>query len=223
MASINSKITRNSGRGIFECVSMEEQKEYYCRRFPKLAWNLVVMLLGNASVFNSLLYSGHFPKKNIPESFFGFYKRAFERVFSNTLLRENYFMQILFFGRVMYPEGPPVEADKEVWHKAKSALEQVELRYIKGNILEVVSSSDVPVDFLSISDVPSYFDAQTGREYLQRIKKAMNSGGKVVVRNYIHVPEGTDLSGYEVVTSKYRDAINKEKTQVYLVEVYKAD
>jgi len=70
----------------------------------------VLAILGNAAVFNALLYKGHFPKKNIPGSILSFYDDAFTRLFSQGPARENFFLQMVFFGELKYAEGNPSSA-----------------------------------------------------------------------------------------------------------------
>ncbi len=222
LSLLNRSLTRRKGAAIFECKSIEEQNEYLQSKFPKLSWNAVLMAAGNASVFNSLLYKGHFPKRNIPETYFEFYRKSFGRIFKSQLLRENFFMQILFFGKIKYPEGVPVEGKEDVFSAAKKVMDSVEIQYQRLDILGAVKQTSTPIDFLSLSDVPSYFDDQTGNTFLQSVRPGMAPGGKVIVRNYIHVHWRTDSKGYEVITSDFHEAIAKEKTQVYLVDVYKA-
>ncbi|NRA45581.1 MAG: hypothetical protein HRU09_11555 [Oligoflexales bacterium] len=76
-------------------------------------------------------------------------------------------------------------------------------------------------DFVSFSDVPSYFSGSEEQNYLQRLKKGLKFGAHVVIRCYLRIPEGTDLTGYEDVTHQYQDLIDAEQTQVYRIFVYR--
>lgn len=221
LSKLNRLMTGKKGLGIFETRNLDEQLDYFQTRFPKLAFQSVLYLLGNASVFNALLYKGHFPKKNVNASYFRFYWDAFSRLFRLTPARENFFLQLCFFGELRYPEGNPIECSEKVFHQIKKNLVdgQTQIEYRKGNVVEEMSRLE-GVDFLSFSDVPSYFSSRLEKDYLRQIQPSLSSGGQVVVRSYLRVPEGTDLRGYECVTARYQNSIDREKTQVYQIDVY---
>jgi S-adenosylmethionine-diacylglycerol 3-amino-3-carboxypropyl transferase len=222
LSAANRTLIGQNGIGLFTALTDSEHRSYLKTRFPHRTWSLVLGLLGNANVFNSLLYKGHFPKKNIPGSSYQFYKTAFDRLFEQGPARENFFLQMMFFGRVLFAEGCPVECDQEVFELVKRGLAKAEVRYVRGNIVEEAERSPVPISALSFSDVPSYFSGSTEKRFMQAIRPKMAPGGLVVIRSYLRVPEGTDLQGYEDVTSKFSKAIQAEKTQMYKVDIYRS-
>lgn len=221
LARVNRLMTGDRGRKLFETLSVAEQEAFLKNEFPRRAWNAVIGLLGNAAVFNSLIYKGHFPKKNIPESFFEFYRRALERCFAQGLVRENFFLQILFFGRLIFSEGLPAEADPEIFSQAKKHVDRARIHYVQGNIIDVLRQSEKTTDFLSISDVPSYFSGDTEREFLQRIRASLSDESTVVLRHYLHIPENCDRTGYRDITVQFEKEIAAEKVQVYSLEILK--
>jgi S-adenosylmethionine-diacylglycerol 3-amino-3-carboxypropyl transferase len=215
------RIVGTRGLMAFSALTQSEHDQYMEAHFPTRAWGLAVSLLGNASVFNSLLYKGHFPKRNIPGSSYAFYQSVFARIFAQGPLRRNFLLQLLFFGKIVFADGNPVECNPEVFAKAKAAAAQTEIRYVQGNVVErIAEMPGASVDFVSLSDVPSYFSGDTETRYLQHILPALSAQGQVVVRNYLRVPEGTDLSGYRNVTERYRAAIDRETVQMYLVDIF---
>lgn len=220
-----SKVTKvfvgERGRGVFAQPSLESQREYLRSKFPWRGWDFATWLMGNGAFFNGLLYKGHFPEKNIGQSYFQYYKSIFRRLFENSLARENYFLQLLVFGEIEYPEGNPVECDPKVYAEIQKHLRNgTRLHYTQGNAVEVAESSQTPIDFFSFSDVPSYFSGQLEKNFLKRVAKGMAQKGLVVVRSYLHVPEAPEISDYRVVTPEYEVPIRKEKTQMYQVDVY---
>jgi S-adenosylmethionine-diacylglycerol 3-amino-3-carboxypropyl transferase len=219
LSKVNQRITGLSGRRLFECLTLSEQLEYLKTRFPKKAWSTVVFLLGNAGIFNALLYKGHFPKKNLEESFYSFYAKTFERLFNQAPARESYFLQLLFFGKVIFAEGCPIEADAAVFKKVKDGLSQAEIRYQNGDLLEQAKGVDTPINFFSFSDVPSYFTGETERNFMQQISPKLAPGALVVIRNYLHIPEKLDLRGFEDTTHYFKRAIEAEKVGVYVVDI----
>lgn len=215
LSRLNRLLTGKKGTRIFEAKSKQEQLEYWQSRFPMNAWKSVLFLSGNASVFNMLLYKGSFPKKNIPESMFHFYVNTFDHLFRNTLARENFFLQLSFFGKIIHPEGCPVECKADVFAKAKEALKNTQINYVHGDVIEQIKQCEEPIDFLSFSDVPSYFSGERERTFLSDIRDRLRPGAKVIIRNYLHVPEGTDYSGYRDITGDYEKEALAEKVGVY--------
>jgi S-adenosylmethionine-diacylglycerol 3-amino-3-carboxypropyl transferase len=221
LSRINRRLVGTRGLGLFDCLALEEQARYLETAFPRRAWSTVLFLLGNAGLFNALLYKGHFPKKNIPESHFRFYSQVFEKLFRQRLARENFFLQLLFFGRVVYSEGCPVECNVDVFAQAKAAIGSAKIGYRQGDLIEIASGSEVPIDFLSLSDVPSYFTGALEKNFMQRVAPRLSQDALVVLRNYLHVPRELDLTGYETVTGRFREVIEAEKVGVYLIDIYR--
>jgi S-adenosylmethionine-diacylglycerol 3-amino-3-carboxypropyl transferase len=219
LSQVNQRMTGLSGRKLFECLTLDEQKAYLKKGFPKKTWAAVLFLLGNAGIFNALLYKGHFPKKNIDDSFYGFYSKTFERLFQQAPARESYFLQLLFFGKVIFAEGCPIECNSDVFNAAKEGIAQAEIRYERGDLMEKIKGVDRSIDFLSFSDVPSYFTGDTERSFMQIARPKLSSGALTVNRNYLHIPEKTQMQGFENATNEFQSAIDAEKVGVYVVDI----
>jgi S-adenosylmethionine-diacylglycerol 3-amino-3-carboxypropyl transferase len=220
LSRINRKITGLKGIGLFAAMNNSEHNLYMKTRFPQANWAITVALLGNAGVFNSLLYKGHFPQKNISESSFQFYKQTFEKIFALGPVRQNFLMQLLFFGKILFQEGNPVECDPVVYEQSRKALHSCSVNYVCGNLIEEAENSKTPIDFLSLSDVSSYFSGELEKTFMQRIRSGMADGGLVIIRNYLRIPEGTDKSGFELVSNRYHSIIEKEKVQMYTIDIF---
>lgn len=223
LAWMNRKLTGAAGLELFTAQTDDEHAAFMQTRFPKAAWSATIAILGNAGIFNSLLYKGSFPKKNIEKSFHRFYSDCFEQLFSLGPARQNFFLQLLFFGKVMFAEGCPVECDPAVFAQAKAALSATEVVYVEGDLIAQARAAPVPIDFLSLSDVPSYFTGALERSFLRDVSANLAPGARVVLRSYIHVPEGLDTAGFNVVTSRYQEVVRREKVGVYLVDIFERD
>lgn len=226
IAKMGRRIVGSRYDEIFSFYSLAEQRRYFDKALKDLKWlwfpRLVLFLVGNARFFNSFLYKGDFVRKNHELSSFAFYQRAFRRLFLQGLTRENFFLQICFLGEVRFPEGNPVEALSENFQKIRAGLSRCRIRYELCDVLEVAQrSEESPFDFVSLSDVPSYFQGELEVQYLQKLRRGLNKGALVVVRFYLRTPENTDFSGFEEVTEEYRDLIDAEKTQMYSIHVYR--
>lgn len=204
---------------IFEFTDIADQKRYWNEDFPKFRWTLALMTVGNASFFNALLYKGHFAKKNIPESHFDFYKAAYGRIFETTLARENFFAQLSFLGQVTYPEGVPFEANPAYFQKIKDGIKQTKFEFRKEDINSIIKKGTDIFDFVSYSDVPSYFSGETEKEFLQWARPGLAPNARVVLRHYLRVPENMNLSGFVDETSSWTQLVNQEKTQMYKIQI----
>lgn len=206
-----------------EFSDLESQKKYIQTNFPHLRWKMVLKILGNATVFNALLYKGHFVEKNTPGTHYDYYLNAFKRIFSQTLIKDNFFAQLCFFGEIISPEAIPVEGHKENFEAMKDwLLKNHSAKLMMGDILRLIAndSSIKDIDYLSFSDVPSYFRGDIEIDFLQTVRPKLAPGGVVVVRNYLRMPEGTNVSGYKDVTEEYIHEFFDEKVQMYMIKVY---
>jgi S-adenosylmethionine-diacylglycerol 3-amino-3-carboxypropyl transferase len=77
------------------------------------------------------------------------------------------------------------------------------------------------LDYISLSDVPSYFSGVTEREFMQWMKPYLKMGAHIVLRHYLRKPEAMNLTGFRDVTVSYQDYFSFEKVQMYECEVYK--
>lgn len=202
---------------LFSFHSIEDQKRYYETEFPQAKWKLVLFLLGNKSVFNALLYKGDFIKKNDPQTHYQYYFSAFDRLFTTVLARESFFLNLCFFGKLKFHEGNPVESNLESLERIKAS--KAEVKFLASDMIQHLSSGEHKYDFLSLSDVPSYFGGDLEKSFLQKIQPSLNPGATVVIRYYLRICD-TDISGYKDVTNDYADLVRHEKVQMYKVNIY---
>jgi len=221
LSRINRLFTGKKGARLFEYKASSDYYNYLKNGFPHIAWKLTVLLLGNAAVFNTLLYKGNFPKKNIPGTLYSFYVNSFNRLFNQGPARNNFLLQLLFFGKLLFPEGNPIECNQKIFLLAKEGLKQSSIAYIHGDIIEEAIKSSERIDFVSFSDVPSYFSGETEKTFLQKIHTKLSSDCLLVIRNYLHVPKDTETKVYDDVTNHYKSLIEKEKIQMYVISILK--
>lgn len=219
---LSQVVRRVAGRRaveLFRPTTLAEARDFVRQRFPRRRWLLCVLFLGNAKVFNALLYKRSFPQKNLGQSFFSFYRDTFDRLFAQGPARESFFLQLMILGELRFPEGNPIECQPELFARIKAGIEGAEIDYREVDLTDPAIELAEPVDFLSFSDVPSYFSGELERDYLQRLREKLAPGGRVVLRYYIHVPEGTRREGFEDLRDDYRDLIEAEKVGVYSFDI----
>lgn len=220
LSRINKWIVGNKGLGIFACQTKKEQEDYLKNQFPQKAWSLAVFMLGNAVVFNTLLYKGNFPQKNIPKSMYAFYSERLKYLFEQDIARRNYFLQLLFFGRLQFSDGLPIECDSEIFLNAKKGLQKAKIIYVCNDAIDEAKRTAIPIDFLSFSDLPSYLGSPREQEFLQEVKNSISSGGIVVNRYYLRIPNNLDEDGYQNITGAFKEIIAREKIQMYAFGIY---
>lgn len=196
---------------------LNSQQDYYRNEFPMNRWKAVLFLVGNKTLFNALLYKGNFIEKNISESHFDFYLNAFERLFTRSLAQKSFFVQLCFYGKIQSLHGVPVEARNESHDRIKDF--KGEVHYIHADLLAHLKSGERKYDFLSLSDVPSYFKGDVERDFMQMIRPGLNLGAIIVNRYYLRIPE-CDLRGFSDITSKHQNLLDEELVQMYRIKVY---
>jgi S-adenosylmethionine-diacylglycerol 3-amino-3-carboxypropyl transferase len=221
LSVINRAIVGKRALKLFDFHTKSEHDNYLQTQFPHKAWATSIFLLGNSRVFNFLLYKGNFPKKNITKSMYCFYKEAFQKLFSRNLVRTNFLLQLLFFGELKFQEGLPLECNHEMFYKAKMGIQKAEIKYIHGDIMNEVKRTQPKIDFLSFSDIASYFHPPLEQSFLQDIKTSLSPGAIVVNRYYLRIPEDLNINEYKNVTDSFFEAIMNEKTQMYHFGIYK--
>ena len=220
LSKIMKKIMGKEGSKILEFDNLAKQQEYYHTKFSHWRWSLVLFLLGNKTVFNALLYKGSFIKKNVPESHYEYYKGAFDNLFSKQLAAESFFLQLCFYGKLRDVRSVPIEARRESFDKIKESLAAgCQVATVQQDILSYLKEQK-EVDFVSLSDVPSYFSGATEFNFLQDIRPSLNPGALVVVRSYLRIPSA-DSSGYSDESQHYQALAQQEKVQMYRIAVFK--
>ncbi len=197
--------------------SLEEQKQYFKSEFPWWRWNIIVSIIGNKALFNLLLYKGDFVVKNVENSYFDYYSTAFKKLFSQDLAQKSFFIQLLLRGIVTDPVGNINEAQENSFNEIKKNIQNVKLHYLQGDFL-TASESLEEIDFISMSNVPSYLSGDIEKNHLNGLSKRLSSKGCIVSRYYLRVPD-TDRSQYQDITKDFQEAINNEKVQMYQIEI----
>jgi S-adenosylmethionine-diacylglycerol 3-amino-3-carboxypropyl transferase len=176
-------------------------------------------ILGNKALFNALLYKGDFIKKNVDETYIQYYDKAFNHLMHHDLVKKSYFMQLCYYGRIVYPEGNLLEGKKKTFNEMKKHLKRVKIQYLEKDIITSIKD-EKDVDFVSLSDVPSYFSGDLEKKFFQIIKPGLASDAIVINRNYLRIPN-SDRSGYKDISSEYQKELADEKVQMYHIEVLK--
>lgn len=217
LSNINKVFLGNDYDRIMHFENLQDQIQYYKNDFPILRWKIVVFLLGNKSLFNALLYKGDFIEKNSPLSHFDYYLNAFDRLFTTDLASKSFFLNLCIFGRINSQNGVPVEAHIETIEQIKKS--NAIINYINEDFVSHLAKGEKQYDFLSLSDVPSYFKGNIERDFLQIIRPSLTKDAIIVVRYYLR-KSSCDLDGFVDISSKFKNLFDHEKVQMYDIHVY---
>jgi S-adenosylmethionine-diacylglycerol 3-amino-3-carboxypropyl transferase len=218
LARVNGVISGERGRQLFESDDLDAQRHYMATRFPVRAWKLVIALLGNSTVLNSLLYRGAFPKKTLPASTYAIYSDIFNRLFTNVLARRSFFLQMVFFGELRYRDGFPIECSPEVYSAAQQSARLNAIEFVHGDIVEYVRQCG-GAGFVSLSDVPSFLHGDRSRAFLGAMQPGLLPGALVVSRGHLRIV-APDTRGFDDRSSEFADCIATETTQLWRVNIY---
>jgi S-adenosylmethionine-diacylglycerol 3-amino-3-carboxypropyl transferase len=202
---------------IFSISDQTEYNTYLSEKFPWKRWDFLTMLLSNSMFFNVMLYGRQFPKLNVADGFGDFYSKSLRSALQCCPARQNFFIQILFFGRVVYPEALTLDVDANLYRLAKESNSIVEIK--QGNLLRDAGSKQHPISLFAVSDVPSYFRGDMARDWLQLVREQMAPGGMLIARYYRHVPEATNYAGWHNQNHRYTELCKREKTQMYRYDI----
>lgn len=222
LSKVSSLVVGNKAREIFDQPDQLSSGLYFETEFPHMRFRVVLFLLGNSVVLNSILYRGFFPKKNIARSTYSIYKDIFTRLLRDRLPRDSFFLQLALLGELKYPEGNPDECEPQVFHAAKRALASTELRLREIDYHSFFKNDAENVDFVSFSDVPSFLPNGEAHQFLQHMSRALVQDALVVTRGHLRVAH-PNTTGFRVVSDDYPELMIRERTQLWKVQVYKKE
>ncbi|MDB5820171.1 MAG: putative transferase [Rhizobacter sp.] len=219
LSVLNRVLVGPLGRAIFDAPTLAAQQAFFREQFPRRRFALVTRLLGNASVLNALLYRGAFPARNIEGSAAKFYDALFHRLLFDLPVRESFFLQLLFLGRIEFEEGMPAECEADIFEAAKAGLRNARVELVRGDLVRSLQGLR-RVGFVSASDVPSFMPDPAAHAFLQSIRPTLSDGATVVTRGHLRVVSPR-LEGFRDITSAHAESLTAERTQLWHVNIYR--
>ncbi len=220
-----SKVTRavlgNACDRLFEQSDVQAQAGYFRHGFPRLRWKLVLTLLGNSTALNSLLYKGDFPEKNIPKSYLRIYSEIFERLLTQFPARSSFFLQLIFLGAIRFEQGLPVECRPDVYARAQASLKYCDVHFVEGDVMASFGVTGGNIDYLSLSDVPSFLPDEAAASCLQLARPYMRKGGLAVIRGHVRLVRPL-LEGFRDDSLRFADAASRETTGLWHIHAFQA-
>lgn len=213
-------VLRMDVRPIFEAHSLDQQLELFRTHWKPLVFKAFLRLVANEYVFNRFLYKGHFAgsseRRTESRPPYKFIDDEFTRLFTTTLVRKNYFLQILFLGGIFYEEGLPLEAQASTIEALKKSKTKV--NYLRGDLTVLLGNE--AYDFISLSDTISYLPETAASNILQSLHKDTTAGSRVIIRSFLRAPTAVNTTGWKELTEEARKAEATDGTGVYQFHIY---
>lgn len=220
MGRVFREVLRIDTRPIFEAHSLEEQAKLFKKHFKPLVFKAFVRIAASEFVFNRFLYKGHFSgqadRRTETRAPSVFIEEEFTRLFTRTLIRKNYFLQILFLGGIYYEEGLPLEAREDILKLVRKS--RTEVNYRQDNLLNVLKTT--PYDFVSLSDTISYIPEAEAKALLLGLPSTTRSGSRMVIRSFLRRPPEIASQGWEKLKAEEEWARDLDTTGVYEFDIF---
>ncbi len=220
MGRVFREVLRIDTRPIFEAHSLEEQARLFKKHFKPLVFKAFVRIAASEFVFNRFLYKGHFSgqadRRTETRAPSAFIEEEFTRLFTRTLIRKNYFLQILFLGGIYYEEGLPLEAREDVLTAVKASA--TELQYRQDNLINVLK--ETPYDFVSLSDTISYIPESEANSLLTNLPRGTRTGARIVIRSFLRRPPKIAGTGWTKMKAEEEWARDLDTTGVYEFDIF---
>ncbi len=207
---------------IFEAKTLTEQRELYRKHWRPVLFRTFLRIVASEWVFDRFLYRGHFSGKESHRTEqrapWQFFEEEFARVFKTSLVRENYFFQMLFLGELRFPEGFPLEASPEVLAAIRTGAARTRVEYVRDDLLSHTQSR--PYSFYSLSDTFSYFPEDQARGFLDRFHPQTPVGSRAIFRSFLRSPGGLEFKTWREQTEEQERAAQLDFTGVYRFHIF---
>ncbi len=207
---------------IFEAKTLAEQQALYKKHWRPVLFRSFLRLVASEWVFDRFLYRGHFSGKESHRTEqrapWQFFEEEFARIFRTSLVRENYFFQMLFLGELRFAEGFPFEAKPEVLAAIRKGAAETHVEYVRDDLLSHTLGR--PYSFYSLSDTFSYFPEDQARGFLDRFHRETPAGAVAVFRSFLRSPGGLEFKTWREQTEKQNRAAELDLTGVYRFHIF---
>ncbi|HZM76541.1 MAG TPA: DUF3419 family protein [Candidatus Limnocylindrales bacterium] len=200
---------------IFAAPDLTAQIHAYERHWRRGVFRTFLKVFASDFVFNKFLYRGHFAGSRTDRTetrpTWQFLEEEFDRIFRTRLVRQSFFLQLMFLGKVAYEEGLPTETDVKVLAAVQSSPTQIS--YAAENLLESIAHA--PYDFYSLSDTLSYLPSADAHAVLSRVHPATPDGARLIFRSFLRAPAVENHARWQRMPADETWAARTDCTGVY--------
>jgi len=223
LGKLFQKLTLSNLLPLFASKDFSTQKSLLSKYWKDSLFRFYSKIVMNEWVANKLLYKGSFAgaknKKTMHVTAADHVSGEFSDLFTNTWVKENYFLQLIFLNKVTFREAFPAECSEELFYKIKSS--STKISYYQGNILEVLKEK--PHDFYSLSDTFSYMKDEDVSDFLSSLPEDVKPMTQMVIRTFMRSPSFTVTSQW-VTNPELNSKLAKDDcTRMYEFRVLKKE
>ena len=170
---------------LFECNSLEEQKEIFDKKITGLLVNGIFRVAFHPWIYKNRgidpLGLTHRGARNIGEFFF----HRFRNFCCNTLSRKNYFLQYTFFNSILFPEALPEFLQQHL--HSRFAINANNIEYQETSIQKALEAAE-PGEFnkIHISNIGDWMSEEVMTGLFRLVRDKTLPGARIVMR-YIHL------------------------------------
>jgi S-adenosylmethionine-diacylglycerol 3-amino-3-carboxypropyl transferase len=165
--------------------SLEEQKEFFAKKWNTRRWKLLFPLLLNRWTFNRTYDPGFFREVENP-SFAAHFRRLLEHALCEVPVRTNYFLHQMLSGSypARVPGGVPPYLDRGHREFLRSRLDSLEL--VDAGYAEYLKScDDDSVDAFALSNICEWLDGKGIEDLFEQVVRVGRPGARVCFRNFV--------------------------------------
>jgi S-adenosylmethionine-diacylglycerol 3-amino-3-carboxypropyl transferase len=194
--------------------TLEEQRDFFERRWNARRWKALFPLLINRWTFNRTFDPGFFRSVDNP-SFAAHFRGLVEHALCEIPVRSNYFLHQMLRGT--YPTRAPngVPPYLERTHREVLRANLGSLKLVDGGYAEYLATCpDSSIDAMAISNICEWLDASGIDELFEQIVRTAKPGARLCFRNFVghtEVPERFRSVVIEDVAAG-RDAIRRDRS-----------
>ncbi len=196
-----------------------EDRAHAFRFWPEKRLKVLINILAHPVLLNKLLYKGQMISLNnyhLGE----FLINNFKQCFFEKDPKFSFFHQMLFLGKIKFPEAYPLEFQRGTFEQIKNFKGRVS--FVKTNLLDAIEQ--FKFDFASLSNVASYFDVKSKQQFEKALLKSLlvNSKQQIVLRSFLR-PDPITLTELNPYLDQQQSLIAEQQdaTLLYKFQILK--
>lgn len=158
-----------------------ESKDHAQKYWPEKRLSFLVNILAHPKILNRFLYKGQMI--DLKEHHLGtFLLNSFKDSFIDKDPKTSFFLQILFLGKVSFPQAYPLEFQRPIFENIKSYSGKIS--FVCTDLISAIEDNDF--DFASVSNVATYFDNGSKKRFELALQKCLDRGSKsFILRSFL--------------------------------------
>lgn len=202
---------------LFECRSLDEQKEYFDRTWNTLQWRMLFRLAFNKRVLAKRGLSADYFRfddgsSSFAESFFHRSRRALREI----PIASNYFIAQYLLGRYITADAVPDYLRRENLSLLRGRLDRIQI-VTAGAQTWLTNRTTASIDAFSLSNICELMSSEETALTFEEVARTAKPGARICFRNLI-VPRGVQsnlASKIQLQEDCSRDLLDQDRSFVY--------